>query len=206
MLWGAGLAYAVGLITTDGSLSVDGRHINLTSKDIAQIQTFAEILSLKNKIGLKHSSYNPNGKYYQIQFGNVKLYKFLVSIGLTPNKTKTLGVLKVPDKFFADFLRGHLDGDGCTYSYWDKRWKSSFMLYTTFVSASLSHLAWIREKIKDLYEIDGKIKFTGKSIYQLVYAKKASVKLLGIMYYKSDIPYLERKYSKIYAALDIIGK
>ena len=117
MKWTTDLAYVIGLITTDGSLSIDGRHINLTSKDIEQIQTFARLLNLNNKIGTKHSSYNPKGIYYQIQFGDVKLYRFLLSIGLSPNKTKTLGGLKIPNKFFPDFLRGHLDGDGYTYSY-----------------------------------------------------------------------------------------
>lgn len=138
MVWSGGLAYVIGLLTTDGSLSIDGRHINLTSKDIDQIKTFARILNLKNKIGNKYSSYIQEKKYFQIQFGNVKFYRFLQNIGLTPNKTKTLKSLRIPDRYFADFLRGHLDGDGCTYSYWDRRWKSSFMLYTTFVSARLN--------------------------------------------------------------------
>jgi hypothetical protein len=75
-----------------------------------------------------------------VQFGNVAFYRFLLSAGLFPNKTKTMGVLKIPDIYFADFLRGHLDGNGCTYSYWDKRWKSSFLLYMTFISASRAHV------------------------------------------------------------------
>ena len=33
MQWNHDFAYAIGLITTDGNLSPDGRHINLTSKD-----------------------------------------------------------------------------------------------------------------------------------------------------------------------------
>lgn len=204
MVWSAEFAYAVGLLTTDGSLSIDGRHINLTSKDIDQIKTFARILGLQNKIGLKSSTYNPKGTYYQIQFGNVELYKFLLSIGLTPNKTNILGRLKIPDKFFADFLRGHLDGDGCTYSYWDKRWKNSFMLYTEFISASKGHLVWIEETIKRLYGISGKI--TAYRIYHLKYAKKSSCEIIKVMYYRSDIPCLKRKRSKIVAALDIIAK
>ncbi len=136
----------------------------------------------------------------------MKLYRFLLSIGLTSHKSKTVGVLEIPDRYFADFLRGHLDGDGCTYSYWDKRWKSSFMLYTTFISASFIHIEWIRDKIKELYQINGKIKFSGKSVYQLMYAKKASIKLIKIMYYKKKIPYLKRKHSKILQALSIINK
>lgn len=206
MRWSSDLAYAIGLITTDGSLSIDGRHINLASKDIEQIETFARLLQLKNKIGQKKSSFNPNGKYFQIQFGNVKLYRFLLTVGLTPNKTKTLGSLKIPDRYFADFLRGHLDGDGFTFSYWDKRWKSSFMLYTGFISASRLHLEWIKDTICKLYKIEGKIKFSGRSTFQLLYAKKSSILLLKKIYHHPDIPHLSRKRFKIEQALDIINK
>lgn len=204
MKWSADFTYAVGLITTDGSLSKDGRHLNLTSKDLDQIKTFAKILGLKNKIGLKNSTYNPEGVYYQIQFGNVELYRFLLLIGLTPNKTKTLGSLKIPDKYFADFLRGHLDGDGSTYSYWDKRWKNSFMLYTEFISASEKHLVWIEGTIQRLYGVSGKI--TNRKIYHLRYAKKSSLIVLKKMYYTKSVICLQRKYSKIKLALGIIGR
>lgn len=206
MRWSPGLSYAIGLITTDGSLSIDGRHINITSKDIEQIETFTKVLHLKNKIGLKYSSYTKERIYYQIQFGNVKFYKFLESIGLTPHKTKTLGSLKIPDRYFADFLRGHLDGDGYTYSYFDLRWKSSFMLYTGFLSASKNHLEWIKTKIFELYGIEGKLRFQGKSTYSLKYAKKNSIKLLKKIYYKNNLPCLQRKRLKIKTALNIINK
>jgi len=205
MEWSNDFAYAVGLITTDGSLSKDGRHINLTSKDIEQIHNFAKVWNLKNKIGLKSSTYAKSKTYYNFQFGNVELYRFLLSIGLHPNKTKTLGKLDIPDKYFADFLRGHLDGDGCTYSYWDKRWKSSFMLYTVFISASKKHLVWIKQKIDELYGIRGTLRYNGKSIYQLKYAKKSSVALMKKLYHGEKVVCLSRKKRKIEQALGIIS-
>ena len=205
MVWSSDLAYAIGLIVTDGSLSKDRRHLNLTSKDLEQIKTFAKILHLKNKIGIKSSSYSPKNKYYQIQFGNVKLYKFLLSIGLCPNKTKCISKIKIPDKYFGDFLRGHLDGDGYTYSYWDIRWKNSFMLYTNFLSASKVHLEWIFDTIQRLYNLDGKINYAGKSVYKLIYAKKSSIILLSKLYYQDKLPYLKRKKDKIDLALNTIN-
>ena len=72
--WSSDVAYAVGLITTDGSLSKDGRHIILVSKDLEQIRTFKRCLNLQNKIGTRKSSYNKNGKYYHVQFGNVNFF------------------------------------------------------------------------------------------------------------------------------------
>lgn len=146
MKWSANLAYAIGLIARDGSLSKDGRHIDLTSKDLDQLNAFKNILDLKVKIAPK-SDGRSDRKYYRVQFGNVKLYRFLIKIGLMPNKSKMLGSLKIPNRFFRDFLRGHFDGDGSSYSYWDKRWKSSFMLYLRFTSASSKHLQWLRDQI-----------------------------------------------------------
>lgn len=206
MRWSRNLAYIVGLITTDGCLSNDGRHINFTSKDYEQIQNFTKILNLKNKISIKNSSFQKNKKYYYIQFSDVNLYRFLQFIGLCPNKSKIIGKLIIPNYYFVDFLRGHLDGDGFTNSYWDKRWKSSFMLYTGFVSASKNHLIWIKEKITNLYHVDGKIKYNGKSTYQLIYAKRSSIILLRKMYYNKSIYYLKRKKFKIDNAFAIIDK
>lgn len=116
--WAPSLAYAIGLITTDGCLSKDGRHIDLTSKDLEQIENFSKILGLKNKVGLKMNGYSSR-QYYRIQFGDVKFYQFLLRIGLTPHKSKTLNSLTVPNKYFRDFLRGLLDGDGHIRTYWD---------------------------------------------------------------------------------------
>jgi hypothetical protein len=134
------------------------------------------------------------------------LYRFLLLIGLTPNKTKTIGKLNIPDRYFVDFLRGHLDGDGFTYSYWDKRWKSSFMLYTGFTSASEKHLLWLQTQIKRLFGLKGNLKPFRSSVFKLMYAKKESVVLLDKIYYQTYLPCLERKKFKIKAALDIIAK
>lgn len=56
--WSPGMAYVVGLITTDGCLSKDNRHLDFTSKDIQLLKTFKNILGLKVKIGYKRSSYS----------------------------------------------------------------------------------------------------------------------------------------------------
>ncbi len=111
----------------------------------------------------------------------------------------------IPDVYFADFLRGHLDGDGYKTTYWDKRWKNSYMLYIGFVSASKIHLEWIKGKISALFQVEGKIKYAGKSVYQLVYAKYASIKLLQILYYSSGNVCLSRKRFKIECSFAIIS-
>ena len=134
MQWTSELAYVVGLIATDGCLSKDGRHINFTSSDLQLVRTFMQCLDIKNRLGKKKSGFAETFSY-NLQFGNVVLYRWLIRIGLTPAKSKTMGALRVPRQFFGDFLRGLFDGDGSFYSYHDPRWPSSFMFYVTFGSA-----------------------------------------------------------------------
>lgn len=204
--WSASLAYTVGLITTDGNLSSDRRHIEFTSKDLQLIRTFKRCLGIKNKIGFKTSGFSDK-KYPHIQFGNVELYNWLVKIGLTPRKSKTMGKIDIPDKHFPDFLRGHFDGDGSCYSYWDKRWHSSFMFYITFISASEKHILWLKQKISKVMELSGELPSINKGgIYQLRYAKKESNILISKMYYKKNLPCLSRKFKKLKRILIIENK
>lgn len=204
--WSSNLAYAIGLLTTDGCLSKDGRHIDLTSKDREQLLNFMRCLNIKNKIGTK-SSGSSGKRFARVQFGDVVFYNFLLEIGLTPHKSKTIISVKIPTKYFFDFLRGHLDGDGTFYSYWDSRWKSSFMFYTVFTSASKKHIEWLRRELLRFIGINGHVtKDSKKTIYQLKYAKGESLKLLPKIYYNNDVVCLSRKRYKIEKALGLVGK
>ena len=195
--WTPEFNYAIGLLTTDGNLSKDGRHLEFTSNDIQLVKTFKKCMNLIGvKIGTKTSGFT-NKKYPRIQFSNVKLYRKLLKIGLTPNKSKTIGRLKIPDKYFFDFLRGCFDGDGTIFSYWDRRWHSSFMFYIAFSSGSLDFLQWLRKKIKISCKLNGYIGQSGdKHNFILRYAKKESLILFNKMFYSKNIPLLKRKYKK----------
>ncbi len=205
LVWSANFAYAIGLLASDGCVLSDGRHIDLTSKDEEQLKNFLTALNIDVRITLKHSSIGK--KYQRVQFGDVLFCRFLATIGITPAKSKTIGEIKIPAKYFFDFLRGSFDGDGCFYSYWDKRWRSSFMFYTSFCSASKKHIDWIRGEIEKRLKIKGHIAKDGKgSTFQLKYAKAESLELLPKMYYNHKVICLGRKKVKIQKALAIEKK
>ncbi len=205
--WCAELAYAIGLIATDGNLSKDGRHINFTSKDKQLADLFMKCLNLKTKITMKGNGFVKEKKYYFVQFGDINFYRFLQKIGITPRKSKILSSVKIPAKYFFDFLRGNFDGDGTFYSYWDPRWRSSFMFYIVFISASKKYILWLQNKLFFRLGIEGHITKSGNDIcYQLKYAKHESYKLLPKMYCDGGDLCLTRKYLKIKSALAIIGE
>jgi hypothetical protein len=50
------LWYLVGLIATDGCLSKDGRHIDITSTDYQFLQDLKNSFSISNNIGIKYNT------------------------------------------------------------------------------------------------------------------------------------------------------
>jgi hypothetical protein len=209
IVWTPEFAYAVGLITTDGCLSPDGRHLLIVSKDIEQIENIVRCLDLNVKIGSTYGSFRKK-KYHRVQWGDVRLYQFLLGIGLTPRKSLTLGAIAVPDMYFFDFLRGAFDGDGCFYSYFDPRWRSSFMFYLQFTSASPNHIQWLRDTLFRLSSVQGHIsrvsmKKETNGCETLRYAKREALEVMRRMYERPG-PYLSRKRLKIDEALRIVGK
>ena len=173
------------------------------------------ILSLVNLLAvLCHKSlflgpiffYLVEKKYYFIQIGDVNFYRFLQKIGLSPNKSRTIGEVEIPEEYFLDFLRGHFDGDGCFYYYWDPRWRSSLMFYTSFVTASQKHVLWLRKRITQALGLKGHITKgkNDKDCYQLKYAKRETLVLLPKLYANPASLYLGRKHLKFKRVLDIM--
>ncbi len=194
--WSPNLSYAVGLLASDGCLSCDGRHIDFTSKDKEQILNFRNILKLHHiKIGKKRNKMG--NEAYRIQFGSILFYRWLNDIGLTSNKSKTIGKLNIPEELFFDFFRGVWDGDGTIYAYWDPRWKSSYMFYIGIASASKPFLQWLQDIISKQSDVCGKITLHKTSgTFQLRFAKKESRVVFKRMFYKNNLPCLPRKFAK----------
>lgn len=213
VVWSPELAYAIGLIASDGCLSNDGRHLFFVSKDIEQIENFKQCLDLKVKTGIHRAGIRMKNRiYHRVEWGDIFLYNFLLGIGLMPNKSKVIGELSIPDSYFFDFLRGSFDGDGSFYSYFDPRWKSSFMYYLTFTSASALHVDWLRATISRLLGVKGHISKMGGEgqsrnlISNLRYAKRESIVVMNAMYSTPCSVHLSRKRLKIERALRIVGE
>lgn len=191
--WSANFAYAIGLITTDGNLSINGRSINFTTKDYDLAVTFKTCLNIDNKMSRKGNGSNKIKKYFFVQFGDKNFYEFLVSIGLMPAKSKKLKNLKIPAEYFVDFLRGCIDGDGnirvCRHS------ESKYpQLKLRLFSASPIFLKWIHDEIKKHIVINGGWMEYYNRAYILNYAKTDARRILKFIYYDGKVARLYRKY------------
>ena len=199
--WTPNFAYAVGLITSDGCLHTDGRHIHFGSKEMELAENFKKALGLQSKITPHARGGEKEKRYLEISFSHKALHAYLQTIGLTPHKSKTIRFVRVPKKFFPDFLRGLFDGDGTFYTFWDRRWPCSFSFKILFASASDDFIVWLKKTLTDLYKVRGFF-HAGAGVTNLEYTKGDSRKLCSVMHYKEDSLYFSRKFSKVKIALE----
>jgi len=199
-MWTPRLAWAVGLIATDGNLSRDRRHLAIPSIDRDLLESLRECLGLTNCIS---QTKNGNGFIYRLQWGDRRFYEWLLSIGLTPAKSLTLGPLLVPDEYFADFFRGCIDGDGSVLVYTDRyhtRKNERYVyerLYVSLVSASRPFVEWAQRSVLRITGLKGTISVRSPKghnpLWRLRYAKAESIRVLRWMYYTPSVPSLARK-------------
>ena len=202
--WSRETAWVVGLIATDGNLAKTGGGITITSKDVDLLECARRCLAISNRVGWSSGGFGSGT--YRLQWRSRVFYDWLVSLGLTPRKSLTIGPLAVPDAYFPDFFRGCIDGDGTVLVYTDRyhaTQKASYVytrLYVSLVSASRPFVDWMRATIYRLLTLAGGIhvKWTRgrRPVWILRYSKKASVRLLRWMYPSPDVPGLARKRAK----------
>lgn len=199
------LWYVVGLITTDGNLSKDGRHINLTSKDADLLKDVRKALNLSIKIGRKARGGEQEKKYYVLQFGDVSFYRYLLTIGLTPKKSLSMTEIKVPGKYFPDFLRGVVDGDG-SINTWVHHSNNGIQWCLRLTSGAPIFSQWLKDEIENRFKVKGKLykyhyKLKKNPIFITKFGKIATKIVLKSIYYK-DCLALSRKLSKATQCLE----
>ena len=203
IVWSPDVAYAVGIIATDGNLSRNPGHVTIVSKDSDLLQTVRGCLSVRAPIAPHQSGYGA-GPCYHIAWSNRGFYDALLAIGLTPAKSRTLGAVMVPDEYFPDFLRGCIDGDGSIVTYVDRynTFKKPTYVYTriyvSLVSASEHFVEWLRASIRRLTGLTGDVAVrrptpNRNGLWRLRYAKRESLAILRWIYYAPDLPCLDRK-------------
>lgn len=196
--WTPQLAYAVGLIATDGCLSGDRKTVAQVSKDYDLLETFKACIRSEARIVWSQRA-------YRVQVTDVGLYRWLQSIGLTQRKSLTLGSVAVPDEVFLDFVRGLLDGDGSIKVSVVVPNPRVYPLHTyqrlrvEFHSASERHLVWLRGELQRRLGLRGWATVRPKDpnpMYLLRYSKHESMRLLSELYRDPSAPRLHRKWIK----------
>lgn len=101
--------YWAGFIAADGCLFFRDKSLSIGLKrsDITQLYKFRKAIKANAKINYIRSTKSVNITIY-----SNKLFKSLIKLGITPNKSKRMGKIKIPLHLMSHFIRGVFDGDG----------------------------------------------------------------------------------------------
>lgn len=178
---GSSLWYLVSLVTSDGSLSKDRRHIDITSENYNFLNRLVKKLKIPNRVCTKNKGTSKEA--YHIQIANKNFYDFLISIGLMPNKSLIINKVEVPRVYFLDFLRGVIDGDGGIQR-WIHHTNRKEQWNLRIASGSKKFLIWLKNKIEKIIGAEGKLYSQGKNQFRLKYGKMCARVIAQKCYYK----------------------
>jgi len=146
--WSQPMAYLLGYIFTDGSLSCAGNssRVRIATIDREHLEKLAAILGedVKVKSGKQSKKgFSGSGDHYihWIEFTRPEMIQDLRRLGLTERKSFTMQFPDVPDDFLRDFIRGCWDGDGSIFI------GSSGQLVATFVTGSLLFILAMKKRL-----------------------------------------------------------
>lgn len=186
-------SYFLGFIFADGYIVNNELGIELKRNDeyILEKLNFelGNVHNIKHKEGFKKF----NGYEYYTISSVLRVYSKditdqLKSYGILQNKTYHRKYPKIK-KYFFDFLRGFIDGDGCYYV------NKKNILNIQITNSNLDFLEYLREEISQILNVFGKIYKEKENKYRLIYYRDKDSKVLLDEIYKDKKCFkLERKF------------
>jgi len=141
------MSYILGYIVADGCIHKRKERknsyvLNITSKDKKSLLKMGKYISPDCSLSIKYNSQKM--PCYQIYFCNREICEDLMNLRILPRKTYNLNPIKVPNKYFSDFVRGFFDGDGTVYIY---NVNGVPQIKSGFVSSSLSFITEFNQNL-----------------------------------------------------------
>jgi len=201
--WSSNMAYVLGYFVADGCIGISkGRKkpyvFSITSIDTPHLYKIRKAMGSTHKLSVKFNG-DHSSVAHQLQFRNETIALDLIKMGITPRKTYNLPPIKVPDKYFPDFVRGFFDGDGSVFIY---TVNGVPQIKGNFVCVSLSFIEDFNSNLCKRLKIPQKYlqksQPRGKDTYLLKYHIAMYIsdceKLFKFMYGNNPELYLTRKY------------
>lgn len=195
--WSRQMAYVLGFFCADGNLEdamyLRGKYVRFVSTDESVIADIRKALGSGHKIYKVKKGVGNRKIQHLLRIGSHTLFDVLFRLGLRPNKSLTMRLPKIPEKYFGDFVRGYFDGDGCVYIGFEKQ-KLPKNLLIAFTSGSLDFLEDLRKRINLTCNFCKNNVYISHRSFQIRYNTRQSIKLFCLMYKDTGgQQYLKRK-------------
>ena len=190
--WSQKMAYVTGLAAADATIRIRKESVAfvLKLKDLDLLRQVREAMGFTGPI---HS--RREGRIHVLAIYDRQIVTDLISLGISPRKSKSLQFPNVPDEFLRAFTLGYFDGDGCVavirstplkkhppvlrVSFAGTQW------FLSSLAARLSEQAGVRSKQP--------YKNVSADVYYLDYGRADGLKLYRWWYQADPAIYLRRK-------------
>lgn len=190
------MAYILGYIFADGCLLKARYRLKIASCNKIYLKSILKIIKSTYPVLANWSDDRESPNYYSI-VDSKEVYFDLIKLGLVPRKSKIMKFPSMPKKYFFQFLRGYLDGDGSVYydrPHIDRGNRKYIRLNTCFTSSSANFLNTIQKFIsKELGIFQQKLS-KNYDAFKLRYSTKDSLKILKQIYRNNNFLKLDKKY------------
>jgi hypothetical protein len=200
--WSPEMAYTLGYLYADGSMEdasyLRGKYIRVSSVEKKNIEKIRERLNSEHTIvEIKPISKNRQ-KRYLLRIGSHMLYNDLISLGLFPKKSLTVGFPNIRDKYLSNFVLGYFDGDGCVRICRARGKKKDWIikkLSIVFTSGSENFLKKLAVQLQKKLATNQMNVYNGHRSFMLSYSTEDSMKIFEFLYgnTKKGV-FLERKF------------
>lgn len=212
-------AYWLGILFSDGHNDVGSNTVklNLKIEDLKTVENFKRCVNSESSIKIYPYSDYPDLLYCSLAFNSPMMCLDLLNLGMTSNKSHKLEFPNIKEEYYAPFIRGYFDGDGCV---WEGKRKRTLVKDSTRKSGTRERIIH-NVKITFTGQIDiittiqnilisnlnfkkTKLNFSKKSLAcTMEYSgRKQMKKLYDFMYKDCKDLYMERKKLKFESIID----
>jgi intein-encoded DNA endonuclease-like protein len=174
--------YFVGFMLADGSISHNTVQINICNKDREILEKIAIWLDLRTGVHTYKAAENSftTEDRCMIAFNSKIIIDRLGNYGVVARKTGYEDYRNIPDEYYFDFLRGFMDGDGCS-----SRGRMAFYSNEALINK-------IESEVYTKLGVSGTVRYDSSIIWRLTYNIRDSVIIASSMYKNAEL-FLSRK-------------
>lgn len=206
--WTDEMAYILGFLYADGcvinAVSSRTQYIQFNSVDKEILEKIRVVMRSEHRLSIRPSRIvaHRNGFYrsrdsFILRIGSRKMFKDLLRLGVTPNKSKIVTLPNIPLRYISHFVRGYFDGDGCVRLERARGITKSVIvkkLSVIFTSGSLIFLKELGVVLKNQIDVHYKKIYNSNYAFQLRYNTGDVIKIFKFLYQSCPSGlYLKRK-------------
>lgn len=185
--WTKESAWVFGWILTDGCINDSfSPQVRIQLKDKEPLEIIQKLFKHSGELSCQLD------KYWTFRAHSVKLVNKLKELGITTNKSLTVGMPSIPEDVFSHFVRGVVEGDGSIVED-----KTQDRLFVYINSASKDFIEQLSKRLLFKHKLRVFAESRRKNyLYRLVFWGKVALDLCNWIYTDSEGLRLTRKYER----------